>query len=1094
MFKTNTMLGLAAGLCLLLGSASFASGDSSEVASKDAADEKWDINLPHVPSDTIEFEAAEGTWITVDVSPDGREIVFDLLGDIYKMPVTGGDAVLLSGGLAYEVQPRFSPDGKKILFTSDRGGGDNIWMMNADGTERSQITKEDFRLLNNPAWHPSGKYIVARKHFTSRRSIGAGEMWLYKVPEGGDGVQLTTRKNDQQDANEPVFSPDGKYLYWAEDMSPGPDFQYNKDPNRTIYVIRRLDLQSNEVQNIIQINGGACRPQISPDGKTIAFVRRVRGKSVLSLFNLHTGLIRHLWDGLDKDQQEIWALFGVYPGFSWTPDGKSIVIWAKGKVWRVDVTSGTPTEIPFRVHVTQTVAKALRFSQQIGADKFPVKVIRRPQVTPDRREVIFQALGYLYKKGLPSGNPVRLTKQTSHYEFAPTLSADGRQIVYATWNDTSGGTVNVVGRDGKKERVLVSDPGHYVTASFSPDGNLVVYHRGSGDGYRGRLWQDEPGIYLVDVNGLTPPRFLTREGRNPRFSRDGQRIYLISGEGEKAALVSVDLMGSDRRVHVLSERAIDFKMSPDENWLAFQELWQTYVVPYPHISVALDVSPEMQNMPVKKLSADGGTYLNWSADSKSIYWSLGPELSYADLDSLYAEKKSDTSKLVKDSSHVYKPVTVNLTWDEKADIPNTDLYFVGAAILPMNDLSVIKDGVVHVKGNRIAEVGTRDEIAVPAGAKVIDVTGKTLMPGLIDIHAHTGSSNQSVYSQQMWSFLANLAYGVTTTVDPSNNSEMIFAEAELQNQGKLLAPRIFSTGTILYGAEGNFKTVIKKYEDALSAVKRTAAWGAIVVKSYNQPRREQRQMVIKAGHELGVMVVPEGGATLNHMMTMLLDGHTTLEHPFPVAPLYDPELRLASRFGTGYTPTLIVGYGGLWGENYWYQHSNVWQQARLARFVPRNVLDPRSIRRPMAPESEYHHFSLAKVATDILHRGGNVELGAHGQMQGLGAHWELWMLQQGGMTNHEALRCATWMGARSVGMDGELGSIRPGLLADIIVIDGDPLTDIRQSENVQYTMVNGRLYDALTLEQLEPQRKPLPQGPNLEGLTGADVTHSCIGE
>ena len=242
------------------------------------------------------------------------------------------------------------------------------------------------------------------------------------------------------------------------------------------------------------------------------------------------------------------------------------------------------------------------------------------------------------------------------------------------------------------------------------------------------------------------------------------------------------------------------------------------------------------------------------------------------------------------------------------------------------------------------------------------------------------------------------------------------------------------------------------------------------------------------------MVVPEGGSTLNHNMTMLLDGHTTIEHPVPVAPLYDPELRLLGRFGTGYTPVLIVGYGGLWGENYWYQHSNVWEIERLARFVPRWVLDPRSIRRSMAPESEYHHFALAKTAADILHRGGNVELGAHGQIQGLGAHWELWMLQQGGMTNHEALRCATWMGARCLGLDKELGSIQPGLLADIIVIDGDPLKDIRQSENVLFTMINGRLYDARTLEQLEPERKPLPEGPNLERVSGKDVGHSCFGD
>ena len=235
--------------------------------------------------------------------------------------------------------------------------------------------------------------------------------------------------------------------------------------------------------------------------------------------------------------------------------------------------------------------------------------------------------------------------------------------------------------------------------------------------------------------------------------------------------------------------------------------------------------------------------MSWSPDSKSVRWSLGPELYSYDLAKLFAPK-SDSAK------DTLKPSSFNLGWEEKADIPATDLYFVGAKILPMHDLSVIENGVVHIKGNRIEEVGTKDKINVPAGANVIDITGKTLMPGLIDIHAHTGSSNQDINSQQKWAWLANLAFGVTTTHDPSNNTEMIFAESELQLKGDYIAPRVFSTGTILYGADGSFKTVINKYEDAVSAIKRTAAWGALSVKSYNQPRREQRQMVIKAGREL----------------------------------------------------------------------------------------------------------------------------------------------------------------------------------------------------------------------------------------------------
>jgi Tol biopolymer transport system component/imidazolonepropionase-like amidohydrolase len=1079
--RTTWALIAAAGILILM-SAVWAQAPKTTDSASAGKEKKWDVSVPQLPCDTVEFDATEGTWISVDIRPDGKQLVFDLVGDIYTLPIEGGTATLISGGLPYEVQPRWSPDGKRILFTSDRGGGDNLWMMDADGSNRVQITKEDYRLLNNGVWHPNGQYVIAKKHFTSERSMGAGEIWMFHIPEGGSGVQLTKRKNDQMDVGEPCFSPDGKYVYWSEDMSPGSYFEYNKDPNGTIYMIRRLDMATGEIRDLISLQGGSVRPQVSPDGKTMAFVRRVRAKSVLSLYNLESGEIRHLWNGLDEDQQETWSLFGVHPGYCWMPDGKAIVISAKGKLWRVDAASGNQTEIPFRAHVKQIVTKALRFQQAVGGETFPVKVIRWPQMTNDGKSVVFQALGYLYRYDVALGKHSRITDQNDHTEFAPSLSPDGRSIVCVTWNDTLGGKVEIISLDGKSERVLVNRPGHYVTAEFSPDGNWVVYRRGHGDGYRGRLWEEDPGIYLIDAAGKTEPKLLTREGYNPRFSRDGKRVYLQSNEGKNSALISVDLLGSDRRVMVTSERAVDFRLSPDENWLAFEELWQTYVTPFPHMATPLEVAPEMKNIPVKRLSTDAGTYLSWSPDSKTVRWSLGPEMF-----SVAAAGMFDA-----DSTKVSKPALMNLGWQEKADIPSTDLYFVGARVLPMNDMTIIENGVVHVKGNRIAEVGSKDKISIPVGAKVIDVDGKTLMPGLIDIHAHPGSSNQSVAANQIWGFLANLAFGVTTMHDPSNNSEMIFEASERVKAGTLLGPRVFSTGTILYGAEGDFKTVINKPEDAVSAVKRTAAWGAFSVKSYNQPRREQRQMVIKAAHDLGVEVVPEGGSTLHTMMTMVLDGHTTLEHPFPVTSLYDPELRIVAGSGTGYTPTLIVGYGGLWGENYWYQHSNVWEDKRLSRYVPRSILDSRSRRRVMAPDEEFHHFALSKVAADLYHRGGIVELGAHGQLQGLGAHWELWMLQQGGLTNHEALRAATYMGARSVGLDGQLGSIKPGMLADLIVIDGDPLADIRQSENVLYTMINGRLYDALTLEEIAPVKKPLPRGPNTDGILGTDVGDACI--
>jgi Tol biopolymer transport system component len=324
---------------------------------------KWGVSNPGGPSRQVSFTVSEGTWMNIDISPDGKLIVFDLLGDIYTLPIDGGKAKPIRTGHAFEVQPRFSPDGKKILFTSDAAGGDNIWVMNHDGTNARQITKEAFRLLNNGAWTPDGQYIVARKHFTSTRSAGAGEIWMYHI-SGGNGLQLTVRKNDQQDVNEPVVSGDGKYVYFSEDLYPGGFFQYNKDPNSQIFAIRRLNRDKGTIENVTGGPGGAMRPQLSNDGKLLAFIKRVRTKTVLYLRDLQSGEEWPVYDDLTKDQQEAWTIFGSFTGFDFTPDNKYIIIWSNGKINRIDLSKpNTSTSIAFSVDVNQQVADVVRYKQ-----------------------------------------------------------------------------------------------------------------------------------------------------------------------------------------------------------------------------------------------------------------------------------------------------------------------------------------------------------------------------------------------------------------------------------------------------------------------------------------------------------------------------------------------------------------------------------------------------------------------------------------------------------------------------------------------------------------------------------------------------------
>jgi imidazolonepropionase-like amidohydrolase/Tol biopolymer transport system component len=1023
-------------------------------------EKKWDVNAKHGPSQDVEFETDEGTWISVDVSPDGKDIVFDLLGDIYIMPITGGKAKLLCGGSAYEVQPRFSPDGTKISFTSDRDGCDNIWIMDRDGKNPKQITKEKDRQTNNAVWSSDGEYIVARKHYRNTRSLGAGEMWMYYIG-GGDGLQLTKRRNWEQDAGEPCLSPDGRYLYYSEDVSPGTGFEYNKNPYGVIYVIQRLDLQTGKTIQYINEAGGSVRPQISHDGKTLAFVRRVRLKTVLYTYDIASGKETAIWDNLNRDAQETWAIFGVHPGFSWTPDDKSIVISAKGHIWKVDVATKQAVQIPFTAHVKQTIADAVRFPQEVSPDKFDVKLLRWVTVSPDRKSVIYNALGKLYAKSLPDGTPHRITYDENHFEVFPSFSDDGKWIVYATWNDEELGAICKVSANGGKPEKLTTRMGHYIEPSFSRDGKKVVFHRIAGDNLRGNLYSQDPGIYWMPSTG-GEGTFVTDEGSMPIFNKTGDRIFLQSGEGDKVALISVGLSGQERRVHITSDNADEILPSHNEHWVAIVERFNVNIAVFPKTGQPVNIGPGESDYPIKQVSRDAGTYLNWSSDDKTLFWSLGPELYSRDLTNTFNWVQG-----AKDSVQE-KPDTVGtyISFSAKTDVPTGSLALVGATVISMKGDEVIPNATIIIDRNRITEIGPSSSISIPDGTTKVDVSGKFIMPGIVDVHAHIPTQSDDITPQMHWPYYVNLSFGVTTVHDPSSNTQWVFSNSEMLKAGILVGPRLYSTGTILYGAEAPFKATINNFDDAMSHLRRMKAVGAFSVKNYNQPRRDQKQMIIEAARALHMEVVPEGGSMFFWNIGMILDGHTGIEHSLPVAPLYKDVITLMAKSHTGWTPTLIVSYGGLFGENYWYQNTRVWENKHLLTFTPREIVDSRSIRRMAAEDSDYNYIQNSKSVKAAYDAGVEVHLGAHGQLQGLGAHWELWMLAQGGMTPLEAIRCATIYGARYLGMDKDIGSLENGKLADLVVMDKNPLDDIRNSESVHYVMKNGRLYDSATMDEI----------------------------
>jgi imidazolonepropionase-like amidohydrolase/Tol biopolymer transport system component len=1020
----------------------------------------WDVNAPPGQrTRQVPIAVDEGTWMNVDVSPDGRTLAFDLLGDIYTMGIEGGTPRRISSGLAFDMQPRFSPDGRLIAFTSDRGGGDNIWVMNADGTNARAITRETFRLLNAPSWSPDGQYIAARKHFTTQRSLGTGEIWLYHVSGVGEGVPLVERPTPQhqKELGEPAFAADGRSIYFSRNTTPGPIFEYAQDSNQQVFAIERYDMATNERTQIAGGPGGAVRPTPSPDGRWLAYVRRTEGRSRLFVRDLRSGAERQVYADLDQDLQETWAVHGVYPNMDWTPDSETIVFWAGGKLRRVNRDGAASAEIPFRISDTRVVIDPPRPQVEAAPASVTTRMPRFAQVSPDGSRVVYETLGRLYVRELAGGTPRALTAQDGDFQLWPDWSRDGRTIAFVSWNDQRLGEIRTVSADGSNLRTISQQPGHYRRPRFSPDGGTIVYELAGGGGLTSNQWSGETGVFRIPTAGGAATRILG-DGGSPHFGADPTRVFLQVNEQQKAKLISVDLNGGNRRDHAQGDMVTGYEVSPDGRTIAFRENYNLFVTPFFGGARSAPMCARGTQLPITRVSSNGAAYASWSQNGSRLNWSLGP--------TLYGASLSDMLRSGPGGSYTAPTSGTSLAMTVPADVPSGWVALVGARVITMANEAggIIDDAVVLIEGNRIRQVGRRGEVNIPAAARQVDVAGRFIMPGLIDGHAHGQQGESDLIPQQNWSAMSHLALGVTTVHDPSSTASEIFAASEMQRAGIIIAPRTFSSGEIVYGARSPGRyALVDSYDDALAHVRRLRIEGAHSIKNYNQPRRNQRQQVAAAGRAENLLVVPEGGSLFQMDITLIQDGNSTVEHNIPQARLYEDVLSLYSQTRVGYNPTLVVTYGGLAGDPYWSAAEPVWQHPLLTRHTPPSELAGR-VRAVTAPPEQYADQYSAREALRLSQRGVPVAIGGHGQQPGLAEHWELWSFVRGGATPVQALRFGTSDPARLYGFS-DLGTIEPGKLADLVILEADPTVDIRNSDNIEMVMLNGRLYDADTLNE-----------------------------
>ncbi|MDP1618073.1 amidohydrolase family protein [Phenylobacterium sp.] len=1030
--------------------------------------------------------------MSVDISPDGQWLLFDLLGHVYRVSTAGGEAQALTqnSGVALNYHPRYAPDGRSIVFVSDRGGQANLWVMDADGARPRLILDAPDSAFAEPTWTADGSAVIAIRMLPHALGAWSRTNRIWSIPINGEAPRELAGA-DHNLVFAPSATADGRYVYFHQTSGPVTAEGYFKTP--TDHQIRRLDLLTGRDEPVQE---SARRryyhdepfsdfaPSLSPDGRFMAFQRRVPGgvtehdgvrlnqQTGLWLRDMETGEERLAIERLAPDQLETHTLYQIRlaPGYAWARDGASIVYSEGGQLRRAWLDDGRVETIPFTAQVRRTISEQVRPQIRLNDGPFEVRAPRWPAVSPDGQAFVFEAAGRLWRKAMDGTAAQPLLRPNPRFgggltvELSPAWSPDGRWIAFATWNDEIGGHLWKVRATGGAPVRLTTTAGEYLNPAWSADGRRLVAAKGAGGGLRGEGtgvggWNDI--IVLSAAGGVADAVIrVTTDGRfaRPVFGADG-RIYVASpteaadplGDARFAALLrSVAPDGGDPRIHAGLGAASGAVISPDGRHLAFEAGENIFLARLDPAAARLPVlAADDPRSSIQQITTRGGGFASWSADGRLAFLQ-GPDLKLVDPESGGEQ-------------------TVATALQVPSNTPVGDLALINARILTMDQRQVIDRGVILVRNGRIVAVGA--DIPVEGAARVIDLQGRTVMPGLIDIHAHhvSGGDHEIIPPHRARS--ANyLAYGVTTLFDPAAPTFSVFALAEQTAAGRLIGPRVFSTGTPMYG-HGGLLLSDRSFADDTAA--RLAGMGAIGLKQYYQPRRAQRQWATEAAREHGGLLVTGEGMDLGYNLGMIMDGQTAWEHPLLDLPLYDDVVQFVARSGTQYNPELITPGQGLYLIEYFMSEQDLTGDRKQQLWVPWKDLYRKTnfTRRPLA---EYPAILSVQGVKDIVRAGGKVGVGGHGQDQGLGTHREIWTFALA-LDPIEALEAATIVNARYLGLEADLGSITAGKIADLIILEADPLADIRNSLSIVQVMAQGRLYDAETLDEVWPS--PRQYGP-----------------
>lgn len=1033
--------------------------------------------LPMAPARSIAIDVREGTWLSPDISPDGRTIVFELLGDLYTIDSIGGDARPIATGMAFQSQPVFSPDGDSIVYISDFSGAENIWIARSDGSEHRQVTFYDGNaVFTSPAWSNDGQSIFVSRYRADRVAF---ELWQIAA-ETGEAELVAPIKTtaeqprDQWQSTLGAFpSADGRFLYYARHIGESDGGQVPE------WTIERLNLASGEEETLVSAPrsprpdlalGTAFRPAVSPDGRLLAYGVRDRGRTGLRLLDLESRESRWLAYPVQHDQLQATPWRDVLPRHVFTPDGKALIVNSGGRIATITIDDGVVKEIPFHVRSEIEIGPSTR--QEIHLDKGPVqaRLIQHPAPSPDGTQLAFSTLGSIYVMPLTEG---AIPRRLGH-GFQPSWSPDGDKLVYVRWTASEAGSVWTTDLATGAVRKLTETRAFYSNPVFTPDGQTVVAIRSSNDdrihAYMEFGTTRQADLVAIDLqDGRTRSLVQGAIGGTPHFGPDKSEVLLNFVDG----VYGIPLAGGEARKIVgvtgpgwyFAEGrapADDIRISPRGEEALVQIAQQLYLIRLPDTGESVDLADPLLSS--RKLTDVGADFIVWSDGGETIGWAVG---------STWFRHARAGIDLQPGSAQAAPPITGE-AFDAVIELPRAiiasgSIVLRGATAITMKGNERIADADVVVTDGRIVGIGSRGSVVIPADATIRDVSGKWITPGFIETHDHIADVRRQVLDFQSWGPLANLAYGVTTAFDPSTLTIDMLAYQDAVEAGLMIGSRIPSTGPAIFSfndfqSYDEIEAVLRRYRDHYRLRN---------IKMYRSGNRRVRQWIAQAAREVGLHPTAEGALAMKLGLTQIIDGYAANEHALTAAPLRDDVLTLMAESGVGYTTTLMIGNGGPEGQDYFIVRDKPGDDPKLNRFAPRQIVDMKMRDRTYRPLEDFFFSHVAQGAARLARRDGLVGMGSHGEVPGLGFHWEMEAHALGGMTPEEVLRAATIDAARVIGHEADLGSLEVGKVADLVILDRDPLHDIRNTRTIVAVMQAGRLRDGETMDEIWPEQRPL---------------------